>query len=91
MAVYLIAFKLTREGADPRPVVEGLKKMGDGGWMYYIPNTIFIHSDESANKLAEKAYKLITQGDYLIVVKVANEHQGWMPQEAWKWLNESKY
>lgn len=91
MAVYLIAFTLQTPGANPAPIVEGIKKIGDGGWMYYIPNMVFIHSKETANQLAEKAYKLITQGDYLIVIRVTNEHQGWLPPDAWNWLNTSQY
>lgn len=90
MSVYLVTFKLDKPDADPTQLIAGIKKLANG-WMSYMPNVVLINSSESANSIAKKLYPLITKDDYLLVIKVTYEHQGWMPEDAWKWLNERDY
>lgn len=90
MAVYLVTFKLDKSDADPAPLVAAIKNLGDG-WMYYIPNVVLINSSEQADTIARKLFKNITKADYLLVIRVGEDHQGWLPQDAWKWLNERRY
>ena len=87
MQTYLVAFTLNRPNADPAQVLQGIKSIAKG-WMQYIPNVILIRSEESADAIAKRIYKLITNEDYLVVIKVTQEYQGWMPKDAWNWLNK---
>ena len=90
MAVYLITFKLSNPAANPVPLVEAIKRIANG-WMFYIPTSIFINSSESANAIAAKITPFVGSQDYLIIVRITKEHQGWMPKAAWDWLNERTY
>ena len=90
MAVYLVAFTLNRVGADPAIVIEDIKKLSRA-WMHYIPGVILVDTNDSADELAKKIYKFITKSDYLLVIRVTAEHQGWLPKDAWDWLNERIY
>lgn len=86
MAVYLVAYKINAIGADPGPILEAIKKMGSG-WMHYIPNTILLQSEDTADVIGKKIFKLITKDDYVLVIRVTKEYYGWLPQRAWDWLN----
>ena len=90
MSIYLVTFKLGDPNVDPSNLVGAIKKLGNG-WMYYIPTVVFINSSESADSISKKLLPLITNDDYLFVTKITKEQQGWMPKDAWKWLNESIY
>ena len=86
MAVYLVAYKINTVGSSPEQVVEAIKKVGTG-WMHYIPNTILITSNETADVIGKKIFKLITTSDYVLVIRVTKQYYGWLPQRAWDWLN----
>jgi hypothetical protein len=86
MAVYLVAYKINAVGTDPGPILEAIKKMGNG-WMHYIPNTVLLHSKDTADVIGGKIFKLITKDDYVLVIRVTKEYYGWLPQRAWDWLN----
>ena len=90
MAVYLVTFKLGNPNADPSSLVGAIKKLGNG-WMYYIPNVVFINSNEGANALSMKLLPLITKDDYIFITRITSDQQGWLPKDAWKWLNGTHY
>jgi hypothetical protein len=90
MAVHLVTFALHEPGADPSKLLVAIKENANG-WCHYIPNAVLVNTEDSADTFAKKLYPYFTKNDYLLVVRVEGEHQGWFPQEAWDWLNERSY
>ena len=90
MAVYLVAVQLRRPNADYGPVIGMIKNVGIA-WMYYIPHVVLIQSHETAAAINLKILKFITKEDYILVIQVTKQYQGWLPKEAWDWLNTAGY
>jgi hypothetical protein len=90
MAVYLVAIELRSPNADYAPAIGFIKNIS-GAWMYYIPHAVLIRSNETAEVIARKIFPYITKEDYLLVIRVTKEFHGWLPKEAWDWLDKASY
>jgi hypothetical protein len=55
-----------------------------------MDNTWLVATSYSADQFAKLLYPHIVNTDHLLVMKAQKEYQGWLPKEAWDWLN-SKY
>ena len=85
MAVYLINYKLGTAGKDYTPFHEEVKKLADG-WFSYFDDSWIINTNLNAREIAERLYPHMTKEDRLLVIRLAGEYYGWLPQEGWKWL-----
>lgn len=90
MAVYLVTYKLETPGKDYGPFYDELKKMANG-WCHYIDNVWIINTEVPVLQLTQKLYPHMTKADLLIVTKLQGTHNGWLPKEAWDWLNARTY
>jgi hypothetical protein len=86
MAVYLIAYEINTVGAETDKILQGIKNIGIG-WMHYLPNVVLLHSNDNAEVIGKKIFKLITKTDQVLVIRVTKEYYGWLPKRAWDWLN----
>jgi hypothetical protein len=89
MAVLVVAYSLKSPGKDYGPFFAALK--GSGAWMHYIDDCWLVDATLTADQLAKKLYPYITNTDRLLVMRVTSENQGWLPADAWTWINERKY
>ena len=90
MAVLLITYEHKTEGHDYEPFFEAIKSNANG-WWHYLDNTWIVNTHHTADSFARKLFPFMTQKDRLLVVHIRNEHQGWLPQGAWDWLNKLIY
>jgi len=87
MPVLLITYSLKNKTKDYSPFFKAIQKNANG-WMHYIDDTWIVNTNLEAEKYAEKLYPHMLKNDYLLVVKIYNNHQGWLPEDAWNWLND---
>ncbi len=60
-------------------------------WWHYIKTCYIIISNKSVDTLARSiGNSLISEKKFLMIEVNMNNRQGWLTQEAWKWLNENK-
>lgn len=90
MAVYLVAYKLDTPGKDYGPFFDVLKKSIDG-WCNYIDNAIVVNTNMPILEFTQKLYPHMTKSDRLLVTRLQGTHNGWLPKEAWDWLNARTY
>ena len=59
-------------------------------WWHYMTNTWLLHTKESPQKLYEKLAPIISKNDKLLIIEITNtkNYYGWLPSEAWKWIEE---
>jgi hypothetical protein len=88
--VLLITYTLRNKLKDYSPLYQAIKGNGSK-WWHYIDTAWIVQTVYSADQFAHKLYPHIEQADYLLVVKITRDHQGWMPKEAWDWLNSLTY
>jgi hypothetical protein len=90
MAVLLVTYEFKTPNKEYGPFYEAVKKNSEG-WWHYIDHVWIVNTTMSADQFAKALYPHITKSDSLLVVRLRREHQGWLPEEAWKWLNEREY
>lgn len=90
MPVLLVAHQLNNDAHDYAPLYEAIKTNANG-WVHHITDAWIVNTALSANDFAHKLLPFILKSDRLLVVRITAEYQGWLPQEAWDWLNKAHY
>lgn len=90
MPVLLVTYSKNTPDKDYTPLYEAIKKKSNG-WWHYLPDVWIVNTNRGADAFARLLYPFITKLDSLLVVKITLEHQGWLPKEAWDWLNDKQY
>jgi hypothetical protein len=88
MAVFLVTYKINSPNTDRDKLTEKIKSSANG-WWHYIDNVWIVNTSHEADDLAKLLYPCITKPDRLLVIGVTGEHQGWLPDKAWEWLNNN--
>lgn len=90
MAVLLVTYELNTPNKEYSQFFDTLKKT-PRAWWHYLKDVWLVDTDISADGFAKVLYPHITQDDRLLITKLSGEHQGWLTQEAWDWINARKY
>jgi hypothetical protein len=61
-------------------------------WWHFLDYLWLIYSNEGANDLYSRVVRHMAQSDGLLVVEIKRraQVQGWLPKEAWDWINEKQ-
>ena len=89
MSILIINYELKTPFKDYAPFYAAIKSNATE-WWHFMDNTWLVATSYSADQFAKLLYPHIVNTDHLLVMKVQKEYQGWLPKEAWDWLN-SKY
>jgi hypothetical protein len=88
MAVKLITYDLNRPGQKYDELYEEIKALGTS-WWHYLDSTWLVASSLSCDAIVDRLRKHMDSGDQCLVVDVSGDSkQGWLPQEAWDWINK---
>ena len=71
----------------------GVKALEDaiaefGTWWHYLMNVWIVDTDMTVDQMNEKLLKCLSPKDDLLIIGIQEPYQGWLPEEAWKWLNK---
>jgi len=91
--VYAIILDLEENSKrDFRPLYKKIKSLG--AWMHYLDSTWLVAPSnlKMANDIYNELKPFIDEEeDYLLVVEVTRNYQGWLPKEAWDWMNQRSF
>lgn len=90
MSVLLITYAKKNFLKDYSPLYEAIKS-NSVAWWHYLDDVWIVNSNVSADEFAKRLLPHITTDDRLLVTQLTGIHQGWLPPDAWKWLNEQNY
>ncbi|MBE3143933.1 MAG: hypothetical protein IMZ61_08420 [Planctomycetes bacterium] len=82
---YAINYDLKVPNRDYEGLYKAIKQLGK--WWHYIESTWLIMSDESSTQIWDKLRIHMDQNDFMLIIEVRNDVQGWLPKEAWDWIN----
>lgn len=85
----LISYDLNSPGQDYSSLHEEIKKAGK--WWHYLESTWIISTHYGPNDLASRLRQHLDDNDYLLIIEVCKNYQGWLPDDAWEWLNEQNF
>ena len=82
--VYCVSYDLKSPGRNYQPLFEALRQ--SGRWWHYLQSTWLIQTAETPAQLWSRLAPHITQQDFLLIIEVRNNVQGWLPKDAWDWI-----
>ena len=80
----LISYDLNKPGQDYSALHNEIKKADT--WWHHLDSTWIISTSESPEQWADKLLKHLDDNDFLLVIEICNNYQGWLPKRAWTWL-----
>lgn len=90
--VFAIIYDIDTTKRNYSPLFEKIKSLG--AWMHYIDSAWFVSpsSPRTAQEIFNELEPFIDQkDDYLLVIGLKGDYQGWLPKEAWDWMNKSTF
>ena len=90
MPVHLVTYQLNNNERDYSQLFVAIR--GNAlQWWHYLPHVWIVSTPMNADQFARTLIPFIERGDRLLVKRLAREHQGWLPKEAWDWLEDKTY
>ncbi|MDK2824541.1 MAG: hypothetical protein PWP71_2459 [Clostridia bacterium] len=86
MAAYIVTYDLNNPGKDYNELYETIKN-SCSWYCHYLDSVWVIKSNLTAQQISDKLIPVIDKNDYLLVIEVINNKQGWLPKKAWDCLN----
>jgi hypothetical protein len=83
---YVICFALHGPPSAYRDFFEELQECD--AWMHYVQNAWIVLSRRPLMDLAKNLRGKIRTGDWLMVMPAKGPVDGWLPKEAWEWINK---
>lgn len=84
--IYAIDYDLKRPGQNYEALHEAIKSFG--AWWHYLDSTWMVDTSLNAAGVWKKLEPHVDGNDYLLVIGVTRDYQGWLPKEAWDWINQ---
>lgn len=83
--IKLVTYDLRQPGQDYTTVHDAIKSCGE--WWHYLESVWLVNTYMTPGQIAEKVRQHIDANDRLLVIGVTGESAGWLPQDAWDWIN----
>lgn len=88
MNLFLVTFSLRNPNRDYDPFYVAVR--GNAlQWWHFIEQSCVVTTNYDVNTFAQKLLPYIEKTDSLLVVEITpHVYQGWLPNQAWAWLNQ---
>jgi len=83
--VLLVTYDLRTPGRDYKTFYEVLKQQG--AWWHYITSSWLIATSKSVQDVYNALGQHLSQQDFILVVPVHKPALGYLPKDAWDWIN----
>jgi hypothetical protein len=88
LRMYVVTYQLAGLLRDSKPLDAILQ--GAGEWWHYMDRVWLIYTSDAANDLYNRLVPALQENDRLFITQITRQadYQGWLPAEAWAWINE---
>lgn len=83
--IYAINYDLKRPGQNYEMLYDAIKSCGT--WWHYLGSTWLVDTSLGATAIWERLAPHVDKNDLVLVVGVTRDYSGWLPKDAWEWLN----
>ena len=87
MRAYSITYDLKHPGRDYSGLYVAIKSCGP--WWHYLESTWIVVTNETSVQVWNRIAPTIDKNDFLLIIEVKNNKEGWLPNDAWDWLNQN--
>jgi hypothetical protein len=84
--IYAINYDLKRPGQNYKELFDAIKTSGSS-WWHYLGSTWLVDSSLTAKGVWDHLAPRVDKNDFVLVIGVTRDYQGWLPKEAWDWIN----
>jgi hypothetical protein len=84
--IYAINYDLRQPGRDYYGLFEAIKNCGT--WWHYLESIWLVDTHLMADDLWNHLKRHVHPQDSVLIHAVGRDHQGWLPQKAWMWIND---
>jgi len=85
MSVILVTYDLKTPGRAYSTFYDSLKEQGN--WWHYLTSTWLIETNKTPSDVYSALAPHITVKDWILVIPVKKPSYGYLPQDAWDWIN----
>ncbi len=83
--IYAINYDLKRPGQNYEALYDAIKKCG--AWWHYLDSTWLVDTSLTATGVWERIDPHVDKNDSFLIVGITRDYQGWLPKEAWDWID----
>jgi len=83
--IYSINYDLKKPGQKYEELYKAIKGCGD--WWHHLGSTWLVDTSLDAQGIWGRLSPHVDKDDYVLVIGVTRNYQGWLPQDAWEWIN----
>ena len=87
MKAFSINYDLRAPGREYKKLYDAIR--ASGKWWHYLDSTWIVATDESAQQIWNRLKDHIDKNDYLLIIEVRDNSQGWLPEKAWNWIHRN--
>jgi hypothetical protein len=87
--IYSINYDLKRPGQNYEPLYSAIKSCGD--WWHYLESTWLVDTNLDANGIWKRLEPHVDKNDRILVIGATKDYEGWLPKDAWDWINSRRY
>ena len=87
--IYAINYDLKKPGQNYEALYQAIKGCGD--WWHHLGSTWLVDTSLDANGIYNHLAPHVDKNDFILVIGVTRNYQGWLPEQAWEWINSRVY
>ncbi len=84
---YIVTYDLKQPAVMYKPLFDELKQ--SYRWWHYLGSTWIVLRYDALAELGPKLRPLIFQSDRLLILPAKGPADGWLPRDAWTWIQEN--
>ena len=85
MSAFSINYDLKSPGRDYAGLYEAIKQSRK--WWHYLDSTWIVITHENSQQIWDRLRKHVDKNDYMLIIEVRDNVQGWLPENAWDWIH----
>lgn len=83
--IYSINYDLKQPGRNYDGLYEAIKNCG--AWWHFLGSTWLLDTNLDTKAIWNRLAPHVDKNDFVLVIGVTRDYQGWLPQAAWDWIN----
>lgn len=86
MRAFAINYDLKVPNRNYEGLYEAIKQSGTK-WWHYLDSTWLVVTNDNAQQIWNRLAQQIDKNDYILIIEVRDNVQGWLPKDAWEWIH----
>lgn len=84
--IYEINYELKKPGQNYEGLQKAIQDLGN--WWHYLGSTLLVDTSLSANDIWDRLAPHVDRMDWVLVIGVTQDYQGWLSEGAGYWIND---